>query len=176
MNNSISLQQIQKTSNLDVNLISRQYKLNLMVDFMRLKYENRRVKQSQRANQIGLSTSTLQRYSNMLSPYRINPNITNTRTKKASTGIFDNNSHHESNVKRPQLTSNDLKRPQLISESFHEVKPVETKNKLKGGANIEINEHYLDEILQNNNPQMELAMQIISNDKTVRNDTIQDIK
>ena len=33
MNNSFSLQQIQKTSNLDANLISRQYKLNLMADF-----------------------------------------------------------------------------------------------------------------------------------------------
>ena len=26
------------------------------------------------------------------------------------------------------------------------------KNKLKGGANVEINQHYLDGILQNNNP------------------------
>ena len=34
----------------------------------------------------------------------------------------------------------------------NEVKPVKSKNKLKRGANIEINEHYLDEILQNNNP------------------------
>ena len=33
MNNTFSLQQIQKTSNLDANLISRQYKLNLMADF-----------------------------------------------------------------------------------------------------------------------------------------------
>ena len=33
MNSSLSLQQIQKTSNLDANLISRQYKLNLMADF-----------------------------------------------------------------------------------------------------------------------------------------------
>ena len=39
MNNIFSLQQIQKTSNLDANLISRHYKLNLMADFMRLKYE-----------------------------------------------------------------------------------------------------------------------------------------
>ena len=71
MNNIFSLQQIQKTSNLDANLKSRQYKLKLMADFMRLKYENPRMKQSQIANQIGLSTSTLQRYRNdikMLSP------------------------------------------------------------------------------------------------------------
>ena len=40
----------------------------------------------------------------------------------------------------------------------------------------EINEHYLDKILKNNDFYMELAMQIISNDKTVRSDTIQDLK
>ena len=41
------------------------------------------------------------------------------------------------------MTSNDLKRPQKTK----------TKNNLKGGSmqeNIEINEHYLDEILDNN--------------------------
>ena len=85
MNNSFSLQQREKTSNLDANLISRQYKLNLMADYLRLNYEKSKMKQSQIANQIGLSTSTLQRYRNdinMLSPYRINPNNTNKRTKK----------------------------------------------------------------------------------------------
>ena len=40
----------------------------------------------------------------MLSPYRINPNNTNKRTKKASNTNFGNNSHHESDVKRPQMT------------------------------------------------------------------------
>ena len=77
MNNSFSLQQIQKTSNLDANLISRQYKLNLMADFMRVKYENPKLKQSEIANQLNLSSSTIQKYRNdinMLSPYRINPN------------------------------------------------------------------------------------------------------
>ena len=38
MNNSFFLQQIKKTSNLDANLISRQYKVNLVADFMRVKY------------------------------------------------------------------------------------------------------------------------------------------
>ena len=33
MNNSFSLQQISRTSNLDANLISRQHKQNLMADF-----------------------------------------------------------------------------------------------------------------------------------------------
>ena len=45
MNNIFSLQQIQKTSNLDADLISRQYKLNLMADLMRVKYENPKLKQ-----------------------------------------------------------------------------------------------------------------------------------
>ena len=108
MNNSFSLQQIQETSNLDANLKSRQNKL----------YENPRMKQSQIANQIGLSTSTFERYRNdinMLSPYRINSNNTNKRTKKVKNTDIDNNPHHEADVKRPQMTSNDLKRPQLTS-------------------------------------------------------------
>ena len=143
MNNSFSLQQIQKTSNLDANLISRQYKLNLMADFMKLKYENPRMKQSEIANQLGISSSTVQRYRNdinMLSPYRINPNNVKKRTKKAK--IDDN-----ADLKRPQMTSNDLK-----TTSDEPVK--NKKNKLKGGSlqeNIEINEHYLDKILKNNN-------------------------
>ena len=84
MNISFSLQQIQKTSNLDANLISRQYKLNLMADFIRVKYENPRMKQCEIANQLGMSPSTLQRYRNdinMLSPYRINPNNVKKLTK-----------------------------------------------------------------------------------------------
>ena len=112
----------------------------------------------------------------MLSPYRINPNNTNKRTKTASNGNFYNNARHDSNVKRPQMTSIDLKRPQSISESLHEDEPVRSKNKLKGGANNEINEHYSDEFLQNDDPKMEIAMRIFSNDKTVRKDTIQDLK
>ena len=64
---------------------------------------------------------------------------------------FYNNSQPNHDDKRPQMISDDLKKPQSVSESHHEVKSVKSKNKLKGGANIEINEHYLDEILQNSN-------------------------
>ena len=143
MNNNFSLQQIQKTSNLDANLISRQYKLNLMADFMKVKYENPRMRQSEIANQLGMSSSTLQRYRNdinMLSPYRISPNNTKKRSKKAK--IDDNG-----DLKRPQMTSNDSKT--TLNKTVKN-----KKNKLKGGAiqeNIEINEHYLDKILKNNN-------------------------
>ena len=142
MNNSFSLQQIQKTSNLDANLISRQYKLNLMADFMRVKYENPKMKQSEIANQLGMSSSTVQRYRNdinMLSPYRINPNNTKKRSKKAKIDDIGD-------LKRPQMTSNDSK------TTLNETVKIK-KNKLKGGAiqeNTEINEHYLDKILKNN--------------------------
>ena len=130
MNISFSLQQIQKTSNLDANLISRQYKLNLMADFMKVKYENPKLKQSEIANQLGISSSTIQRYRNdinMLSPYRISPNNTKKRSKKAKIDDIGD-------LKRPQMTSNDLK-----TTSDEPVK--NKKNKLKGGSNIEINEH-----------------------------------
>ena len=50
MNNTFSLQQISRTSNLVAILISRQYKLNLMADFMRVKNENPNLKQSEIAN------------------------------------------------------------------------------------------------------------------------------
>ena len=102
MNNSFFLQQIQKTSNLDANLKSRQYKLSLMADFLRLKYENPKMKLSEIVNQLSLSSSAIQRHKNdmnMLSPYRINSNNTNKRTKKVEKTDFDNNSHDEGKLK-----------------------------------------------------------------------------
>ena len=83
----------------------------------------------------------------MFSSYRIQSNNTNKRTKKAKNTNFDSNSHHEPDVERPQMTSNDFK-----TTSNEPVK--NKKNKLKVGfvqENIEINEHYLDKILKNNN-------------------------
>ena len=61
MKNTFSLQQISRTSNLDANLITRQYKLNLMADYMRMIYENPKLKQPEIANQLGYSSSFLQR-------------------------------------------------------------------------------------------------------------------
>ena len=45
----------------------------------------------------------------MLSPYRIQPNITNKRSKIISNTTLDNNSHRQHDLKRPQMTSNYLK-------------------------------------------------------------------
>ena len=87
MKNVFPLQQKSRNSILDANLISRQYKVNLMADFMRMKYENPKMKQSQKANQLSYATSTLQRYRNhinMLSSYKIQPNNTKRRSKNLS--------------------------------------------------------------------------------------------
>ena len=89
----------------------------------------------------------------MLSPYRNQPNHSSKRIKKAKNTNFDNNSHHEPDIKRLQMTSNDLK---MASNE-----PGKNKNnKLKDGANIEINEHFLDEILHNNNTRTLLCVLI----------------
>ena len=51
----------------------------------------------------------------MLSPYRISANNNKKRSKEALNTDFNNNSHHEPDKKRPQMTSIDLKRPLSIS-------------------------------------------------------------
>ena len=78
-----------------------------MADFMRIKDKNPKLNQSEIANQSGYSSSTLQRYRIdiiMLSPYRIQSNNTNKRAKKASNTNFNNDSHREFDLKRPQTT------------------------------------------------------------------------
>ena len=46
-------------------------------------------------------------------PYRYNPNNTNKRTKKDKKTDFDNNPHHETDVRRPQMTSGQPQTNQL---------------------------------------------------------------
>ena len=140
MNNIPSLNEINRTANMDPNFLTRHYKLKIMNDFMYMKYQNPKLKQSELANNLNMSSSTIQRYRNdinMQSPYRIN---TKKRTKKPKIDDIGD-------LKRPQMTSNDVK---MTSNETVKNK----KNKLKGGLiqeNIEINEHYLDKILKNNN-------------------------
>ena len=134
--NTPSLNEINKTANMNPNLLTRHYKLKLMNDFMYIKYQNPKMKQSEIANQLNLSSSTLQRKRNdinMLSPYRINPNNVKKQPKTAK--IDDNG-----DLKRPQMTSNDLK----TTSNDNNNKKTKTKNNLEGGSiqeNIEINEH-----------------------------------
>ena len=141
--NTPSLNEINKTANMDPNLLTRHYKLRLMNDFMHIKYQNPKMRQSEIANNLNISSSTLQRYKNdinMLSPYRNSSNNVKKRPKNAK---IDGNS----DLKRLQMISNDVK---MASTETIKSK----KNKLKGGSvqeNVEINEHYLDKNLKNNN-------------------------
>ena len=145
--------------------------------FYAVRYENLKLKQSEKANQLGISSAVLQRYrngTNLLLPYRIQPNNTSKQAKKTSNTNFNNGSHREPDIKRPQMTSNDLKATQTTAKSNRK-----NKNILKAGStleNIGINEQYLYEILDNKDKWMDLAMQKISTDKTVRSDTIEDLK
>ena len=70
--------------------------------------------------------------------------------KKGLNTNFDDDSRHEADVKRLQMTSNDLKKPQ--STLNENMKKTKTKNNIKVGSieNNEIKEHYLDKILKNN--------------------------
>ena len=72
MTNTFSLEQTAKTGDLNADLITRQNKLEKIAKFMEPKSNNPRLKQSGRAKELAISTSTLKRYrreSNMHSPY-----------------------------------------------------------------------------------------------------------
>ena len=142
MNNTPSLNEINKNSTMDPNMLTKYYKLKLMNDFMNIKYQNPKMTQSEISSQLNMSSSTIKRYRNdinMLSPYRISANNVKKRTKKAKIDDIGD-------LKRPQLTPNDSK--MTLNETVKN-----KKNRLRGGTiqdNIEINEHYLDKILKNN--------------------------
>ena len=120
MNSSFSLQQIQKTSKIDPNWRSRQYKLLLKAQFLQIKIENPELKQSEITDQLSCSSSMLTRYRNdinMLSPNRIHPNITNKRSKKVVKTKLDKTLSPKHDLERPQMTSNDLVKPDTNRES-----------------------------------------------------------
>ena len=114
MNNLFPLKQISRTGNLDANSILRQHKLDLMARYVEIKSITRKMKQKELARELGFSSFTFQRYRQdrkMHSPYKSN------KPKK-----------------KRQMTSNDLKRPQMISKepAIDSVK-YKRKSKLEGG-------------------------------------------
>ena len=144
MNNTPSLNEINKNSTMDPNMLTKYYKLKLMNDFLHVKYQNPKMTQSEISSQLNMSPSTIQRYrndKNMILPYRISPNNIKKQQKKTK---IDNNG----DLKSPQMTSKDLK-------TTSNDKKTKSKNVLKAGSvqegKIEINEHYSDKNLKNNN-------------------------
>ena len=77
MKNTPSLNEKNKISAMDPNMLTKYYKLKLMNDFMNIKYQNPKMTQSEISSQLNMSSSTIKRYRNdinMLSSYRTNPN------------------------------------------------------------------------------------------------------
>ena len=103
MNNTPSLNEINKNCSMDPNMLTKYYKLKLMNDFMNIKYQNPKMTQSEISSQLNMSSSTIERYRNdinIISPYRINPNNVKKHTKRAKIDTI-------SELKRPQMTSID---------------------------------------------------------------------
>ena len=104
----------------------RQFRLDRMANFMEIKSNNPKLKQSEIAKELAISTSTSQRYRrkiNMHSPYRI-PQSSDNHKKKQNTS-----NHTEHDLK---MTSNDFK---MTSKDDDKpvIKKVKSKNSLRGG-------------------------------------------
>ena len=83
---------------------------------MKIKPNDPRLPQKQIFNQIGFSDSTIKPYKNVIymhSPFRIEPNTNNKRSKKVSNRNIDYNQHREHEHKQSQTILNDTKRPQM---------------------------------------------------------------
>ena len=91
MNNTPSLNEINKNSTMNPNMLTKYYKLKIMNDFMNIKYQNPKMTQSQISSQLNMSPSTTQRYRNdinMISPYRNNPNNVKKQQKRPKSIIM----------------------------------------------------------------------------------------
>ena len=122
MNITPSLNEINKNSTMNPNMLTKYYKLKLMNEFMNIKYQNPKMTQSEISSQLNMSSSTIQRYRNdinMFSPYRISPLTLNIEITL------------KNDQKRPKsmimVTLKDLKRLQMTSRHLQMIK----KNKIK---------------------------------------------
>ena len=133
-----------------------------MARSMEIKAMNPRLTQNELAKELGYLSATGKQYRNDIelpSRFRIQSN-TNKRKQKIPIDISNNEHEPKVNPNEHKRARKDLTNPETNRKSNKR-----SKNILKGGSvqkNIEIDDKYLDEILQNNNFQIELAMQIIS--------------
>ena len=113
MINTSSLDQIFRTGDLDADLLLREHKIDLMARLRDIKSVNPKRKKTEIARELGYSSPKLQRYRQgikMQSPYKSN------------------------NPKRRQMTSTDLKRPQMTSKRpLIDYVNSNKKSKLKAG-------------------------------------------
>ena len=144
MNNTFSLEQIAKSGDLNAGLITKQYKLDKKTKFKKIQSVNPKSKQSEKAKELQISSSTLQCYRreiNLLSPYKIPPS-SNTLTKKQKSS---NPSEHDT-----KMSSNDLK---LTSKDVNENEKLvseKVKSKILRGGDANDDSAKNEQILLNN--------------------------
>ena len=83
-----------------------------MARFLEIKSMNPKYTHKELAKELGYSASSVQCYRediDMFSPYRVPPN-SHKRWQKISNANLNDDKHNELDVKRPQMTSIDLKR------------------------------------------------------------------
>ena len=117
--NTPSLNEINKNSAMDPNMLTIYYEMKLMNDFKNIKYQNPKMTQLEISSQLNMSPSTIQRYRNdinMNSPYRINQNNVKKRQKKVEIDENVDRKRGSIDLDRLQLTSNDRKNK--IKKSF----------------------------------------------------------
>ena len=64
MNNTPSLNEINKNSTMNSNMLTKYYKLKIMNDFLHINYQNPKMTQSEISSQLNMSPSTIKRYRN----------------------------------------------------------------------------------------------------------------
>ena len=110
MKNTYSPDQIQKTGDLNADSIMRQYTLYKVAKFMEIKSNNPRLKQSEIAKLLELSSSTIRRLRreiNILSSSRITPSSKTSKKKQKTPNTNLDDVKVTSNYLKK--TSNDLK-------------------------------------------------------------------
>ena len=95
MTNTFFLEQISRTGIFYADLVLRQHRLDSMPRFVKIKSIKPKLKQKEKAKELGYSSCTLQRY---------------------GYDIKLQSSYQSNNPKRTRKTSNDLKRPQITSK------------------------------------------------------------
>ena len=124
MSNKFTIDQLSKSQTIDPNSINRLYKINMMLNFMEIRSNIPKMKQSQICKQLGTSDSTIKRYRDdiqMDSPYK-RKNYKKKKPNQSSDTTTENTSIS-------QQTTNESVKNKIIEKRIKN----RLKNEIKGG-------------------------------------------
>ena len=127
MDNKFTIDQLPKSETIHPNSINRLYKINKMLDFMEIRFNNPRLTQKQICNQLGFSESTIKRYRddiNMDSPYNRNNN-----KKKKTKQLPDTKIENISKNENTKSVTDESSKNKIIEKRIKN----RLKNDIKGG-------------------------------------------